>query len=223
MGFSGLARILAFLLLIAATLFAAYLTSNLRIGDEHPALSAAARDIPLAGVAGDIIVCRFSAYWGFPCADTSDLPQVAQIPELAQIDFSVRYLCPVYRETAHIECADKYLIGACAGVIGLAIIVIIPLLVRRCWRSRDRADLVAVVLLHAVAEVIAVSLLCLLMLVRLPAMWMGGLSSAMIGRSNVLGFTGDMIGYCVLIALIAIALAGVTASSLRLAFFGSRP
>lgn len=216
MGISSPARWLAFLLLTAVTLCAAYLTSNLRVGGEHPLATAAARQVPLAESVGEAIVCRFSAAWDIPCPEPPDLSQWGNVPELAQMDFSVRYLCPIYRDTESLGCADKFLIGVAGIAIGLATIVIVVLLVWRCWRSRDRDGLVALVMLHAIGEVGSVALIALLWRARLPAIWMGGLSSESIGRSNVLGFTGDMIGYCLMVALAAISLIGVAAGTIRL-------
>lgn len=198
---------LALIALTTAALYAAYFTSHLKIGNEHVLLSRAAALAPFSGSVGETVVCTYGHFWGVDCSG----PERA-----ASLNLSIRYLCPVFHETKHFECIDRNMVGVAAILTALAVAIAATAAARQSWRSRNRTTSILAILRYGGCGAVSLLLLWQLAGITRPTIWIGRLDEQMIATRPILAFTGNVIGYGLLIGLAAVAIAGAGAAALAL-------
>jgi hypothetical protein len=179
-------------------LFSAYLSGNYRLGNERFVLTTWAPRVPLSGTVGNGVVCGFMRAWGNECAELP--PGFADLVGPDGYAGPIRYLCRVRTDVAKLECADKNLVGVGVLLLALSAGAIGVIALARIWRLRDRGAIVKLTVRYGIGGLAAASLFGYLAWPRHEHIWIGRM-----GGIPYLSYTGDMIGWCLLLVLAVMA------------------
>lgn len=215
------AKVLGAVILVLVGLYAAHFTARIKIADEHVVFSRAAVLVPFSGAVGEFVTCAYGRFWNVKCVDPESneawkKAQAMNLPELQQMNLSIRYLCAADPVRRSLECSDRNMVGVAAMLTALAAVLAVVAIAFDVRRLPDRrAAMVAVVRYGACAAA------CLLMLwlfrVTVPTIWMGTIDERMIATRPILAFTGIVIGYGLLATLALIGIVGAVSAVTRLA------
>lgn len=216
------AKAIALIILVLVALYAAYFKTGFKIANEHVVFSRAAVQVPLSGAVGEFVTCAYGRLWNVKCSDPESNEalknfQALDLPELAQLDLSVRYLCVADPVRQSLECSDRNMVGiaailtALAGMLGAAAIAF------DARRLSDRRSSMFAVVRYGICAAV-----CLLMLwhfsrVKLTTIWMNNIDERIIDARPIDAFTGSVIGFGILIALAVIGIAGTVAAAATVA------
>lgn len=216
------AKGIAFVVLILVALYAAYFTARIKTANEHVAFSRAAVLLPFSGAVGEFVTCAYGRLWNVQCADQESMPalknfQAMNLPELEQLNLTVRYLCAADPIRQSLECSDRNMVGLAAILTILAVALSAAAVAVDARRLADRRSSMFAVIRYGICA--AASLLMLLQLSRvtLTTIWIGTLDERIIATRPILAFTGNVIGYGVLVALAVIGIVGAGTAAATLA------
>lgn len=212
MSLSNLVRSLAFVLLSIVALFSAYLSSNLRIGDEHRALTTWAPDVPLSYDIGNAVECGLMRSWGKECAELP--PEFAALVP-GEYAGPIRYLCWSGRGVNKFQCADKNLVGIGVALLLSAGTMISVIGLARVWALRDRKALRRLTICYGAGGAVAAALFCYLVWPRRMHFWIGRMEDPIVEGIPRLGYTGDMMGWFLVLILAVTALLVAGGSAIR--------
>lgn len=212
----------AFIVLILVTLYAAHFTTRIKIANEHVAFSRAALLVPFSGAMGEFVTCAYGRLWNVKCSDPESNQalknvQAMNIPELQQLDLTVRYLCAADPVRQSMECSDRNMVGVAAILTTLGGLLAAAAVASDSRRLPDRRSSRLAILRYAICAATSVTMLWLFSRVTLSTIWLGTIDERMIATRPILAFTGTMIGYGVLIALAGIGIVGAGAAAATLA------
>jgi hypothetical protein len=218
---SGVAKAVAFLSLILVTLYAAYFTARIKTANEHVLFSRAALQVPLSSAVGEAVVCAYGRLWNVQCADdestaarTKTLPNLPELDHLKNLSF--RYLCAAYPARQSMECTDRNMVGIAAILTVLAGVLAVAAIEFDARRQPDRRSSIVALVRYGICAAASLLMLWQLSRVTLTTIWIGTLDERIIATRPILAFTGNMIGYGVLIALAVIGIVGAGASAATL-------
>jgi hypothetical protein len=219
---SGAAKAVAFLFLIFVTLYAAYFTARIKTVNEHVLFSRAALQVPLSSVVGEFVTCAYGRLWNVVCSDPEGNEawknfQAMNLPELQQLDLTVRYLCAADEVRRSLECSDRNMVGVAAMLTALAGLLAAVAVALDTRRLPDRRSARFAVVRYGTCAAVSLLMLWQLSRVTLTTIWMGTIDERMIATRPILAFTGSVIGYGILIALAGIGIVGVMSAAATLA------
>lgn len=215
------AKILAGSILVLVGLYAAHFTARVKIANEHVAFSRAAVLVPFSGTVGQFVTCAYGRFWNVKCADPEDneawkKAQAMNLPELQQMNLSIRYLCAADPIRRSLECSDRNMVGVAAMLTALAAVLAVVFIAFDARRLPDRRAAKIAVLRYGVC---AAACLLMLWLFRVTAttIWMGTIDERMIATRPILALTGMVIGYGLLAALAVLGIIGAVSAAATLA------
>jgi hypothetical protein len=217
---SGAAKAVAFLFLIFVTLYAAYFTARIKTANEHILFSRAALQVPFSSVVGEAVVCAYGRFWNVQCTD-DEIIAALDLPKLPEMDvlknLSIRYLCAAYPERQSMECADRNMVGIAAILTVVAGVLAAVAVALDARRFLDRRSSKFAALRYGICAAASLLMLWQLSRVTLTTIWMGSMDERMIATRPILAFTGNVIGYGILIGLALIGIVGAISAVATLA------
>ena len=222
---SGWAKGLAFVLLVSVAFGAAHLTARMKIADEHVAATRAVAQVPFSGAVGEAVTCAYGRLWNVKCAAADSMPalknlQAMNLPELQQLnlpDLSIRYLCAADPVHQSMECSDRNMVGVAAILTILAGLLAVGAALSDARVLPDRKAAMSALIRYGVCAAASVLMLWQLSRLTLTTIWIASLDERITATRPVLAFTGNVIGYGILIALASVAILGAGASAAALA------
>ncbi|HEV8392450.1 MAG TPA: hypothetical protein VGQ35_21525 [Dongiaceae bacterium] len=202
-------------------LYAAYFTARIKTANEHVLLSRAALQVPFSSAVGEAVVCAYGRLWNVQCADdagTAALKNLPNLPEqdLPALNVSIRYLCAADPARRSMECTDRNMVGIAAILTVLSGVLAAAAIAFDARRLADRRSSMPGLVRYGIGAAASVLTLWRLSRVTLTTIWIGTLDERIIATRPILAFTGNVIGYGVLIALAMIGIVGVGASAATL-------
>ena len=216
------AKGIAFIVLILVALYAAHFTARINIANEHVAFSRAALQVPYSGTVGEFVTCTYGRLWNVTCSDPESNEawqyfKSLNLPELQQLDVTVRYLCAADPVRQSLECSDRNMVGTAAMLTVLAALLAATAVAFDAWRLPDRRSSMFTVFRYGLGAAASLLMVWYVSSVTLPTIWMGTIEESVIASRPILAFTGNMIGYGILIALTVIGLVGTVSAATTLA------
>jgi hypothetical protein len=216
------AKGIACVILILVGLYAAHFTARINIANEHVPLSRAAVMVPFSGTVGEFVTCVYGRLWNFKCSDPDNNPalkaaQAMNLPELQNLNLTVRYLCAADLAQQSLECSDRNMVGTAAMLTALATLLAVVAIALDARRLPDRRSSVFAVVRDGLCVAASLLMLWHVSRVTLPIIWMGTIDERLIATRPILAFTGSVIGFGLLIALTAIGLVGAVSAAATLA------
>ena len=171
---------------------------------------------------GEFITCAYGRLWNVKCSDPEGNEalknfKAMSLPELAQLDLSVRYLCAADPVRQSLECSDRNMVGAATILTAVAALLASIAIAFDARRLSDRRSSMFAVLRYGLCAAVCLLLLWQFGRVTLTTIWMGTIDERMIATRPILTFTGNVIGYGILIALAVIGLVGAVSAAATLA------
>ena len=195
-------------MLVAIALYAGYFVAQLGNGNQYVLASRAAGSLPWAGTAGESVIC---AYGGLvqksPCSEKG--PPAEMLALVPGLDLRIRYLCRVYPETSHFDCADKNMIGLAAILTVPAAAMVVLAMLSRALLPRRRRAAAAAFVFYGLCIVIGAAFLWHQAKLPNTTFSIGKMDEAMIVERSILAFTGTVIADGLMIALVVIGTVGV--------------
>lgn len=215
------AKVAAGVILVLVGLYAAHFTARIKIANEYVVFSRAAVLVPFSGAVGQFVTCAYGRLWTVKCSDPADneawqKAQAMNLPELQNLNLTIRYLCAADEVRQALSCSDRNMVGVAAMLTMLAAVLGAAAIASDARRLPDRTSA-----RHALVRYGICAAACLLMLwlfrVTATTIWMGTIEERVIATRPILAFTGNVIGYGILVALAAIGFAGTVSAAITLA------
>jgi hypothetical protein len=208
-------------ILVLVGLYAAHFTGRIKFANEHVVFSRAAVLVPFSGAVGQFVTCAYGRFWNVTCSNPEDneawkRAQAMNLPELQNLNVSIRYLCAADPVRQFLACSDRNMVGVAAMLTMLASVLGAAAIGLEARRLPDRTSARRALVRYGIC---AAACLLMLWLFRVTAttLWMAAIDERMIATRPILAFTGSVIGYGILVALAVIALVGTASSAVALA------
>jgi hypothetical protein len=216
------AKAIAIIILVLVGLYAAHFTARIKIADEHVAFSRAALLVPFSGTVGEFVTCTYGRLWDVKCTDPQGnealkAAQAMNLPELQHLDLTVRYLCAADPVRQSLECGDRNMVGTAAILTALAGLLGATAIAFDASRLPNRRSSVFAVVRHGICTAASLLLLWHVSRVTPTTIWMGTIDERIIATRPILAFTGNVIGYGILIAVTVIGIVGAMSAAATLA------
>jgi hypothetical protein len=211
------AKIIAFIVLVMVSLYAAYFTARIKIANEHVEFSRAAAQVPFSSEVGEIVVCAYGRLWNVQCADEDSAAVLENLPNLPELNLSIRYLCVADPAGQSMECTDRNMVGIAAILTIFAGLLASAAIAFDARDLSDRGSSIVALLRYGMGASASLLMLWQLSRVTLTTFWIGTMDERIIAARPILAFTGNVISYGVLIALAVIGVVGAGASAATLA------